>query len=97
MGSVAPPPIFSNLQESWSKVSQAARGLATVFSVTCFIESNNSWSIGQNAPQQVSRHITGDDRAHLGEVAGLLCFIKTGPYNLYYKDNFYCESKRSQI
>ena len=30
------PPIFSKLQESWSKVSQAARGLATVFSVTFF-------------------------------------------------------------
>ena len=40
MGGVVPLPIFSNLQESWSKVSQAARGLATVFSVTfCF--SNN--------------------------------------------------------
>ena len=45
------PPIFSNWQESRSKVSHAARELATVFSVTfrfCF--SNNSWSIGQNAP-----------------------------------------------
>jgi len=28
------PPIFSNLQESWSKVSHAAKELATVFSVT---------------------------------------------------------------
>ena len=28
------PPIFSNLQESWSEVSYAARELATVFSVT---------------------------------------------------------------
>ena len=34
------PPIFSNLQESWSKGSHAARELATVFSVTFF--SNNS-------------------------------------------------------
>ena len=42
------PPISSNLQESWSKVSHAARELATVFSVTFFL-SNNSWSIGQNA------------------------------------------------
>ena len=32
-GGVAPP-ILSNLQECWSKVSQAARGLTTVFSVT---------------------------------------------------------------
>ena len=37
------PPIFSNLQESWSQVSQAAtRWLATVFSVTVvFLFSNN--------------------------------------------------------
>jgi len=28
------PPIYSNLQESWSKGSRAARELATVFSVT---------------------------------------------------------------
>ena len=28
------PPIFTNLQESWSKVSQAARGFATVCSAT---------------------------------------------------------------
>ena len=28
------PPIYSNLEESWSKVSHAARELATVFSVT---------------------------------------------------------------
>ena len=53
------PPIFSNLQECWSKVSHAARELATVFSVTLLF-SNNSWSIGQDAPpqQKVSRHIT---------------------------------------
>ena len=31
------PLIFSNLQEKWSKVSQTARGLATVFSVTLFL------------------------------------------------------------
>ena len=30
------PPIFSHLQENWSTVSQVARGLATVFSVTFF-------------------------------------------------------------
>ena len=30
-------PVVSNLQESWSKVSRAARGLATVFSVTSFL------------------------------------------------------------
>ena len=39
MGGVAPP-IFSNLQESWSKVNQALRGFATVFSVS-FSFSNN--------------------------------------------------------
>ena len=54
-------PIFSNLRESWSKGSHAARELATVFSVTSFFLSNNSWSIGQSAPPQkmVSRHIPG--------------------------------------
>ena len=35
------PPIFSNLQGSWSKVCHAARGLATVYSVTSFFFSNN--------------------------------------------------------
>ena len=53
------PLIFSSLQESWSKASQAARGLATVFSGTFFsffsnnlvsIVSINNRSIGQNAP-----------------------------------------------
>jgi len=34
---VAPPPIFSNLQERWSKVIHAARELATVFSVANFV------------------------------------------------------------
>ena len=33
-GASTPPPIFSNLQESWSKSSYAARELVTVFSVT---------------------------------------------------------------
>ena len=32
------PQIFSNLQESWSEVRNAARELATVFSVTFFIK-----------------------------------------------------------
>ena len=52
------PQIFSNLQESWPKVSHAASELATVFSVTIFI--NNSWSVGQSAPlpQKVSRPTT---------------------------------------
>jgi len=37
VGGVAPP-LFSNLQESWSKGSNAGRELATVFSVTfCFL------------------------------------------------------------
>jgi len=34
------PPMFSNLQESWSKGSHAARELATVFSVTFFFSNN---------------------------------------------------------
>ena len=32
-GGIMSPPIFSKLQESWSKVSHAARGMVTVFSV----------------------------------------------------------------
>ena len=50
-------PILSNLQESWSKSSHAARELAIVFSVTFF--SNNSWSIHQNAPPPPSRGCLG--------------------------------------
>ena len=51
------PPVFSDLQESWSKGSYTARELATAFSVTFFL-SNNTWSIGQNAPptHNVSAH-----------------------------------------
>ena len=42
--------IFSNLQESWSKGSRAARELVTVFMFDdLFFLRNNSWSIGQNA------------------------------------------------
>ena len=41
------PPIFSNLQESSSKVSQAARGLATVYSVTFFSSNNLVTIVGQ--------------------------------------------------
>ena len=45
------PLIFSNLPESWSKVSHAGRELATALSVTLFLFfGSNSWSIGQNAP-----------------------------------------------
>ena len=44
------PPIFSNLQKSWSKGSHAGRELATVISVILFFLSNNNWSVGQNAP-----------------------------------------------
>ena len=50
MGMGASCPIFSNLQESWSKLSHAAGKLATVFSVAFF--GNNSSSIGQNAPNR---------------------------------------------
>jgi len=61
------PPIFSNLQESWSEFSQAARGPATVFSVTFFIFSKNSWSVGQHTPpqQKVSWHITESNSSFL--------------------------------
>ena len=46
------PQIFSNLPESWSKVSHAARELATAV-------YNNSWRMGHPPPQRkVSRHIT---------------------------------------
>ena len=57
------PPIFSNLQESWSKGSHAAGDLATVFSMTFFL-SNNSWSIGQNAilTEVVSAHHCFEDK-----------------------------------
>ena len=45
------PPIFSNVPETWSKVSHAARELVTACSMTClFFSSNNSWSIGQKVP-----------------------------------------------
>ena len=43
-------PICSNLQKSWSKGSHAGRELATIISVILFFFSNDSWSIGQNAP-----------------------------------------------
>ena len=60
VGGGASRPVFSNLQESWSKVSQAARGLATVVSVTIFWYqfSNNSWSIGQNAPPPTTEGVS---------------------------------------
>ena len=57
------PPIFSDLQESLSNANHAAREFSTAFSVTFFFPffSNNSWSIGHNAPlRKVSRHTTGD-------------------------------------
>ena len=69
-------PILSNLRESWSKVSQTTRGLATVFSVTFFCFNDNLVAIvGQLVirtppPQQkVSRHITESGTAviFLGE------------------------------
>ena len=42
-------PIFSKMQESWSKSGYAARELITVISVTFSFSSNSSWSNGQNA------------------------------------------------
>ena len=47
-GSVKPP-IVSKLQGSWPKVSNAARKMVPVLSVTFL--SNSSWSNGQNTPQ----------------------------------------------
>ena len=60
MKGVAPPPIFSNLQESWSNVSHAARELATVFSATFFsLVTIVGQLVKTPSPQQrVSRHIT---------------------------------------
>ena len=38
---------FSKLQESWPRVSQAAREMVIVFSVICFFAvSNSSWLNG---------------------------------------------------
>ena len=42
-------PIFSKMQESWSKSGYAAREMITVISVTFSFFSNGSWSNGQNA------------------------------------------------
>jgi len=42
-------PIFSKMQESWSKSGYAAREMITVISVTFSFFSNSSWSNGQNA------------------------------------------------
>ena len=44
------PTVFLKLQESWSKVSHAARELATVYFMWPFF-SNNNLSIGQNTPK----------------------------------------------
>ena len=42
-------PIFSKMQESWSKSGYVAREMITVISVTFSFFSNGSWSNGQNA------------------------------------------------
>ena len=42
-------PIFSKMQESWSKSGYAAREMITVISVTFSFFSNGRWSNGQNA------------------------------------------------
>jgi len=42
-------PIFSKMQESWSKSGYAAREMITVISVTFSFFSNGSMSNGQNA------------------------------------------------
>ena len=43
-------PIFSKMQESWSKSGYAAREIITVISVTFSFFSNSSWLNGQNVP-----------------------------------------------
>ena len=54
------PPISSNLQESWSKASHAARELVTVCSVTYFLLTIVGQLVKTPPPQQkVSRYITG--------------------------------------
>ena len=42
-------PIFSKMQESWSKSAHAAREMIAVMSVTFSFFSNGRWSNGQNA------------------------------------------------
>ena len=44
------PPILSNLQEIWSKVSHAARELSRVFSLNLYFVSKNNWFVGQTPP-----------------------------------------------
>ena len=55
-----PPNTFKFARKLVKKVSQAAKGLATVFSVTCCFSNNILTIVGQDAPsqQKVSRHIT---------------------------------------
>ena len=47
-------PIFLKFQESWSKRGHAAREMATVYSLSFFLErytaTTNSWSNYQNTP-----------------------------------------------
>ena len=54
------PLIFSNLEESWSKGSRAARKLVTLFMFgDLFFLRKNSWSIGQSAPPTPNRRCLG--------------------------------------
>ena len=57
------PPIFSNLQESWSKVSQAAKRVGHSMFCDLVFSNNLVTIVGQlvrTSPpkQKVSRHIT---------------------------------------
>jgi len=59
MGRAGCDPIFSKLQENFSKISYAANKMVTTFSVTYL--GSSSWSCRQDAPSQwkVLRHISG--------------------------------------
>ena len=85
-GDVAPP-IFSNLQESWSKVSQAAKRVD--HSIFCDFFSNDLVTIlGQlvrtpHPQQKASPHITGGD-ARMGSYLGPIrfCLPKGFPFSI---------------
>ena len=58
-------PIFSKMQESWSKSGYSAREIITVISVTFSCFSNISWSNGQNAPPPPNEKCLGTSLTHI--------------------------------
>ena len=68
------PPIFSDLQESWTKIRHAVRELATVFFVAFFLVAMVGRLVKTPPPQgRVFRLITGftysiGSRTHIGIV-----------------------------